>query len=68
MGDTLMSVTDARAYILQQYGVSWSGWWIRKLCARGILRAVRPGGERGWVYVSQHSIDERFSTPSKPSA
>jgi hypothetical protein len=65
--EQLLSVTDARAYILERYGVSWSGWWIRKLCNRGTLRSVRPGGGRGWLYVSKQSIDERFTTPVEPS-
>jgi len=63
-----MKVSEAQAYIQEKYGVSWSGWWIRKLCGRGTLRAVRPGGARGWLYVSRESIDERFSlgAPDQP--
>jgi hypothetical protein len=65
--EQLLSITQARAYILEEYGVSWSGWWIRQLCIRGTLRSVRPGGGRGWLYVSKQSIDERFTTPLNPS-
>jgi len=66
--EQLLSITQARAYILERYGVTWSGWWIRKLCNRGVLRSVRPGAsKRGWLYVSKASIDERFSTPLNPS-
>lgn len=67
MGEHLLRVSEAQAYILETYGVSWSGWWIRKLCNRGTLRSVRPGGGRGWLYVSRESIDERFSTPTTSS-
>lgn len=61
MGERLMRVSEARIYIKDTYGVSWSGWWIRQLCNRGTLRCARPGGPRGWLYVSKESIDERFS-------
>lgn len=67
MDEQLLSVSDAKVYILERYGVSWSGWWIRQLCIRGTLRSVRPGGGRGWLYVSKQSIDERFTTPLNPS-
>ena len=68
MDEQLLSVTDARAYILERYGVTWSGVWIRKLCNRGVLRAYRPGAsDRGWLQISKASIDERFSTPIEPS-
>ncbi len=62
-----MRVSDAREYIAERYGVTWSGWWIRQLCNRGTLRAVRPGGPKGWLYVSRESIDERFSATVSPS-
>lgn len=67
VGEHYMRVTEARVYIKERYGVSWTGYWIRKLCNRGTLRAVRPGGGKGWLYVSRESIDERFSTPAKTS-
>lgn len=60
VADRYMRVSEARTYIKDRYNVSWTGYWIRKLCNRGTLRAIRPGGENGWLYVSRESIDERF--------
>ena len=63
MADKYMRLSEAREYIRRQYGVDWTVEWIRRLCLGGTFRYVRPGGPRGWIYVSQRSIDERFSQP-----
>jgi hypothetical protein len=60
VGEHYMKVSEARAYIKERYGVTWSGAWVRKLVEKGTLRGVRPGGGKGWLYVSRESIDERF--------
>jgi hypothetical protein len=56
-----MRVTEAQVYIRERYGISWTGQWVRKMAHRGAFRFVRPGGDKGYLYISRESIDERFA-------
>lgn len=61
MGEHYLKVSEARKYIKERYGVDWSGVWLRTLAHRGLFRFVRPGGPKGYLYISRESIDERFA-------
>ena len=71
VGDHFLRVSEARVYIKERYGISYSDTWIKQLVKRKLIRGVRPGGPRGWIYVSRESIDALFLSadpfPSEPS-
>ena len=58
----MLQMGDAQAYLREQYAVKWSRPFIVKLIREGKLRAVQPGGDRGWWYVSRESIDALLKT------
>jgi len=61
MADKYMRLSEARRYIRERYGVELSTEWLRRMCHDGELRCVQPAGPRGWLFVSQASLDERFA-------
>jgi len=58
----MLQMGDAQKYMRAEYGVTWSRSFIVKLIREGKLRAVQPGGDRGWWYVSRESIDTLLKT------
>jgi excisionase family DNA binding protein len=63
VGEHYMQMGEAQTYMREQYGVRWSRPFIVKLIHEGKLRAIQPGGERGWWYISREAIDELLTTP-----
>ena len=54
----MLQMGDAQKYMRAEYGVTWSRPFIVKLIREGKLRAVQPGGDRGWWYISRESVDK----------
>lgn len=66
MGEHLLRVSEAREYIKERYGISYSDTWVKDAYKGGRIRGVRPGGPRGWIFVSRESIDELFKQRTFP--
>jgi hypothetical protein len=61
MGVHLLTVAQARAYLRDEYGVTWSGVYIRRLARDGKLDGRQPSGPYGHWLISRESIDELFA-------
>lgn len=57
MDDEWLQMGDAQRYMRSQYNITWSRPFIVKLVREGSLKAIQPGGPRGWWFISRTSID-----------